>query len=778
MKLYSKLLVSITLIISVSLTAMGYFVVSSSSHNLQLQISKQLKGNVRLGVSRIREVESEFSKTIQVIAQNRNIRKALHLLESRGTSSVLNDLVQIYPYLNYIAVTETDGLIFSTNTLNYQGKKTLGEELLLNNINDNPLFVTPSPNNVSLGTLGNDPYLSELGKDRRVLSQTFSQEVLKRGELIGWVALSLDWQSKFDQLLKEIKLQLVESENAITSILLLDNENNVLSHSNFSISAASHQERVQFEPKPSEAWESSFIQFGQQELSLVIVADNSQLFKPVDDLKTTFTLVSFISALFLAGTMAFLLRSSILKRIDTLLAASKEFGEGHLSHRVNDLGKDEIGLLGLAYNQMAENLQKITASKTDLDNEIEISTRATERAQELAKKAEAASKAKSEFLANMSHEIRTPMNGILGMMGLMNQQQIEGTAKQYLDMAQISAQALLVIINDILDFSKIEAGKLEIEKIEFDLHKLLQDFKFEFMLRIEEKPLIFELDIAENVPQFTLSDPGRIRQILLNLCGNALKFTEEGNITLKIEPVDCTNRLDEKELMLKFSVIDTGIGIPADKLSILFETFSQVDSSTTREFGGTGLGLSIVKQLSELMGGYVGVTSVLGEGSCFSFTIPVVESNGAELESVALNHNNIVLENINQTSQKYEILLVEDNRINQLVAEAVLQDLGYSISLANNGQEATEALSTENSFSLVLMDCQMPVLDGYEATRKIRNGQGIYDANIPIIAMTANAMSGDREKCIAAGMNDYLSKPIDKKELEKKLRLWIDEKSN
>ena len=774
MKLYSKLVISITLLIAFALSLTGIVIIDKTSQTLQTQISKQLKGNVTLGISRVQAVQNEFKNITKVIARNRNIKKALHLLESRGISATLNDLAQIYPYLNYITVTEEDGIIFSSNTLDYQGRKTQGEELLSRNIFNNPLFVQPQAKTVTVGRIAHDPYLKTLRQGSTKLSQTLSAEVLKRGDVIGWVALSLDWQKQYDQLLKDIKEQLTESEEAITAVILTDKRKRIISHSNYSVSLENQNTTPEiFSTQNSQIWVSKVIHTGSEETNLIIVADKNLLFKPIENIKITFTIISILSALFLTAMLALMLRTSIIKRLQKLQDAAQLFGEGQLSHQVEDSGQDEIGTLGKAYNTMARNLKLITASKIDLDREILISTEATLRAQELADKAEAANQSKSEFLANMSHEIRTPMNGVLGMLDLLEAEISKEKPKQFLKMAKASAESLLVIINDILDYSKIEAGKLDIEDIEFDLHTLLTDLSNEIKFRSDEKNLAFILDVAEEVPQHIKADPGRIRQVLVNLASNAIKFTEQGKITLSVKLCQSSTPHSGSAIMLVFSISDTGIGIPEDKLSILFDSFSQVDSSTTRQYGGTGLGLSIVKQLSELMGGSASVTSNIGIGSCFSFTIKGIECDSPEIEEDHKRADLQASEYISPLDKEIHVLLVEDNRINQVVAQALLEDMGFDVTIAQDGQEAINLLSRNNNFAAILMDCQMPVMDGYQATRIIRSGNNISYPNIPIIAMTANAMSGDKEKCLSAGMDDYLSKPINKGLLKETLKRWV-----
>ena len=521
-------------------------------------------------------------------------------------------------------------------------------------------------------------------------------------------------------------------------------------------------------------------------------------------------------------------------------------------------------------------------------------------------KAKDASRIKSEFLANMSHEIRTPINGIIGMNDLLLKTELKEKQRHYVKLAQASGESLLHLINDILDFSKIEAGKLQLEEIKFDLAKMLAEIADTFALKAEEKQLEFVYLVDENVPHFIRSDPSRIRQVITNLVSNALKFTESGEVVLKVKETGMNK--------LHFEITDTGIGIPEEKIDKLFSKFVQVDASTTRKFGGTGLGLAISKQLSEIMGGDIGVNSKLNIGSTFWFNISygeiddeaqttpemptlngvkvlvvddrqinhevassllircgasydgvrsaseaikllrqankqgipfdliIVDINISGIDGVqlarAIRHDktlsqpNIMMmtpvgstpleahfkpldiaihfhkpikphnfykkiqlaitnsvdpddaeaaENaVAKFSNSNRVLLVEDNYINQQVASEMIKDLGCTVQVAENGEQAIHALkATSDPFKIILMDCQMPVMDGYEASRKIRTADHPnIDPNIPIIALTANAMKGDEEKCFEAGMNDYLAKPIVNTVLRKCLEAWLDEESS
>ncbi|MBC3765068.1 GAF domain-containing hybrid sensor histidine kinase/response regulator [Neptunicella marina] len=385
--------------------------------------------------------------------------------------------------------------------------------------------------------------------------------------------------------------------------------------------------------------------------------------------------------------------------------------------------------------------------------------------------AEAAAKTKSEFLANMSHEIRTPMNGIIGMLQWLKRTPLDQNQQKNLSVAYDSAESLLSLLNDILDFSKVESGKLELESVNFNLGSLFEQFIAIMQPAFEDKGIVLFANYSQLNDVRVKGDPVRVRQILHNLVGNALKFTHEGSVT-----VDASIKPKNDGLVLYCSVSDTGIGINADTMSQLFNPFTQADSSTTRNFGGTGLGLSIVKQLCLLMQGDAEVCSEPQlRGSCFSFHVCLQQGDvlSSDESPLALlekgepeQHGNVL------NKQACSVLVVEDNQINQIVIIELLEQLHIQAKICENGQQALDTLTRfPSAFDLVLMDCQMPVLDGYQTTMALRRGDAGRDcATIPVIALTANAMDGDKDKCFAAGMDDYISKPIDINRLESVIR--------
>ncbi|MDP2000736.1 MAG: ATP-binding protein [Rhodoferax sp.] len=364
-------------------------------------------------------------------------------------------------------------------------------------------------------------------------------------------------------------------------------------------------------------------------------------------------------------------------------------------------------------------------------------------------KAEAANRAKSEFLANMSHELRTPMNGVIGMTDLTLGTTLDATQRHYLDTVKNSAQSLLVILNEILDFSKIEAGKLELECIPFDLATLVTDTLAGIQIRAQQKGLTLDCTIPADLPTSLLGDPGRIRQVLTNLCDNAIKFTQAGSVSVQLAWVGQAAAGYE----VKVSVSDTGVGIAPDKQKLIFSAFSQADTSITRQFGGTGLGLTISARLVELMGGQLGVDSVPGQGSSFHFTLKL----GA-VQATPDQPPQTPVASPTAPVRALHVLLAEDHPVNQLLVTTLLHKWGHTVTLAENGQIAVDLFPTAQ-WDVVLMDVQMPVMDGLQATALIRS-QESGPHRVPIIALTANAMGTDRIECLQSGMNDYLSKPI------------------
>ncbi len=407
--------------------------------------------------------------------------------------------------------------------------------------------------------------------------------------------------------------------------------------------------------------------------------------------------------------------------------------------------------------------EQVAARTAELERCVEAATADLRtQAVELARTrdaAEAANRAKSDFLATMSHEIRTPLNGVIGTLRLLTETGLTGDQQRFATTADASAHTLLSLINDILDFSKVEAGKLELDPVPFDLSDLAATAVEIVATAANAKGLGLTCTVDPAVPRRRIGAADRIRQVLVNLLGNAVKFTATGAVSVRVTPADGD--------AVRFAVTDTGIGIPPDRLDRLFQSFSQVDASTTRKFGGTGLGLAICKQLAALMGGTVGVRSTVGVGSTFWFTarLPVDAAPGPTAGAAPVPRA--------APPGGRRILVAEDNDVNQMVIGEMLRRLGHSVALVADGRAAVAA-ARAGGHDLILMDCQMPEMDGFAAAAAVRAAEAGSDRRLPILALTANAVVGDRERCLSAGMDDYLTKPIDSAALAAKLSLWLN----
>ncbi len=476
----------------------------------------------------------------------------------------------------------------------------------------------------------------------------------------------------------------------------------------------------------------------QTDIYAIAVAKESYMLLPSTILRHSTLITNAVTVLIIMLCVCYF-TVPVAKDISHLSLFAKSITEGKEGMLLSSPRKDEIGHLTVSLGHMVSTLKDMVV------------------------RSESATKAKSDFLACMSHEIRTPMNGILGTTYLAMRSDPGETQLNYLKRIDTAAKTLLGVINDILDFSKIEAEKMDINNITFRISTMLTSMRDMLQPKSDERDIWLDFSVDENVPDIIFCDPLRLSQICINLCSNAIKFTSVGGVHMHISIAE----RDKENIVLLISVKDTGIGIKAEEQEHIFDSFAQADNSTTRKYGGTGLGLAISKSLVHLLGGNIWVDSTFNTGSTFSFTVKVIEGFEADLEEV----NESVIPSIEQSIPNLRILLVEDNEINQEIALEILKNMGGIVTLAHNGAEAVSIFEQEE-FDLILMDIQMPIMDGLTAAQTIRNSSHPLAHGIPIVAMTAHAMASDREKSLQAGMNDHITKPLKIDELYNVLVFW------
>jgi len=542
------------------------------------------------------------------------------------------------------------------------------------------------------------------------------------------------------------------SQKGVSYLVVVDTQNNRVASSGWPKEQALPSADSQFDlalqaTQPVHHVQTPILMFGQRLGTLYMGMDLSHILAARRALLTQGALIA-LGELLMSALLLLVLGLWLTRHLVDLTRASREVTAGNLNPAPVNEGDDELGQLGAAFNTMSRTIKQRVLDLVQAKEQAEQSNRA-----------------KSEFLANMSHEIRTPMNGILGMTDLVLDTRLDAEQREQLLVVKSSANALLNIINEILDFSKIEAGRVELEAIEFDLEQMLRHCLAPLRVRAHTKGLQLLSQSSGTLLTHLVGDPNRLRQVLNNLVGNAIKFTAHGAITVGWE---CQPETPQR---FRFWVSDTGIGIPQEKQASVFEAFTQADNSTTRTYGGTGLGLTISSTLVHLLGGDIHLESVVGQGSTFAFTLPfkpgrpllATPAAPAPTQPPALAARSAAAAGL-------QVLLVEDHPINQKLAISLIERAGHHVTLAHNGQEGVQA-AAQQRFDMVFMDMQMPVMDGLQATRAIRAHEQAHQlARVPIVAMTANAMPSDRQACADAGMDGFLAKPFQAAQLRELLQ--------
>lgn len=593
------------------------------------QVGHTLGAELAFAVNEVLNTKQTIQRTAKVIARNRSISRALDLGVSRGVNQILNDLVIIYPFFNYVLIAEPDGQVFAISTKDNQGRKVAGEQILGANIYGNPLYQEPPSQKVFAGRLGQDAFLTQMGMGRST-TQWYVTPIYKRGKAIGWIVLSYNWKDEMSALLEKVTRHLLANEGHAITTILTNSSGKVIAGN------SPDDSRLMSEDKTLRA--SRQVTFGPATMNLVILNDREKINHPIVSARNLLLVMIGLGSSLLVIVLYVVLDRVLIKKITVLREGTTELSTGNLEFRLPELGNDELGILAHAFNRMTEKLHETTVSRDSaqkLASELESQRTKLIRATEAA---ESANRAKSDFLNIMSHELRTPLTVILGYTPILSKpeklpsvkrlkeslnqretthEEIEervgevlGEFTKYVGKMKLSGEHLLALINDMLDLSKIEAGEMNINCQNVSVDVVVQSTVHQFEREAEKRGLTL---VQQTNGETVVADEVRLKQILINIIGNAIKFTNEGGIKV---------RTKQEGSYVEFSVSDTGCGIPKEDFGDVFERFRQLDESSTRKAGGTGLGLAITKRLVELHGGKIDVSSELGKGTTFCFTIP------------------------------------------------------------------------------------------------------------------------------------------------------------